>query len=143
MPKISSCIFKIVFEFGSIDGRIMQITVVNGDFTKQVIPDKNNIATVEFGIDLPTQIMLYFTGKNANTDTLVGEDGKIISDMYVKILEVAMDGFTLNEKFLHQKMKIQTESGSEIVTSYVGFNGSMCIDLAESDIFSQYLLLNL
>jgi hypothetical protein len=142
MPKINSCTFKIVFEFGSIDSRIMQTTVVNGDFTKRVIPNKNNIATVEFGIDLPTQIVLYFTGKNANTDTLVDENGKIVGDMYVKILQVSMDGFELNEKFLHQKMKIQTEAGAEIVTSYIGFNGSMCINMAESDIFSQYLLMN-
>ena len=142
MPKINSCTIKIVFEFGSINGRIMQTTVINQDFTKLVVPDKNNIATVGFVIDLPTQVMLYFAGKNANTDTLVDKNGKIVGDMYVKILEISMDGFVLNEKFLHQKIKILTETGAEIVTSYIGFNGCVCIDMAKSDIFSQYLLLN-
>ena len=62
--------------------------------------------------------------------------------MYVKITAITLDKFKLNKIFLHQKMKLLTENKKEITTSYIGFNGSIFIDMPESTVFSQYLLMN-
>jgi hypothetical protein len=62
--------------------------------------------------------------------------------MYFKIVSILLDGFELNNIFLHQKIKLLTETNQEIMTSYVGLNGAVLIDLSESSVFSQYLLMN-
>ena len=143
MTNLQACKIQFKFEFGLINNQFMQVNVINGNQNNLVIPNNNNIGIVEFSVELPTQIMLTFTGKNPNTDTLVDENGNITKDMYVKIVSILLDGFELNNIFLHQKIKLLTETNQEIITSYVGFNGSIRIDLSESSVFSQYLLMNL
>lgn len=142
MPKLNICKVKFIFEFGLLDNRYMQTSVTSGNHSQLVIPDSNNIGTVEFDVELPTQIVLKFSGKNSATDTQIDADGNIIRDMYVKINSISMDGFDLNKIFLHQKMKLLTESGQEIQTSYFGFNGISTIEMPESSVFSQHLLMN-
>jgi hypothetical protein len=120
----------------------MQTSVMSGKYSQLVIPNSDNIGTVDFDVELPTQVVLKFSGKNSDTDTLIDENGNIISDMYVKINSASMDGFDLNKIFLHQKIKLLTESGQAIQTSYFGFNGISTIEMPESSVFSQYLLMN-
>lgn len=133
---------KFTFEFGLLDNRYMQTSVTSGKYNQLVIPASNNIGTVDFDVELPAQIILKFSGKNSDTDTLIDENGNIISDMYVKIDSISMDGFELSKIFLHQKITLLTESGQKIQTSYFGFNGISIIELPESSVFSQYLLMN-
>ena len=114
---------KFTFEFGLLDNRYMQTSVTSGKYNQLVIPASNNIGTVDFDVELPAQIILKFSGKNSDTDTLIDENGNIISDMYVKIDSISMDGFELSKIFLHQKITLLTESGQKIQTSYFGFNG--------------------
>ena len=130
------------FEFGLFDNRHMQVQVINGDYTNLVSPNSDNVGTVDFDIELPTCVILKFSGKNSKTDTSVDAEGNIISDMYVKINSISMDGFELNNVFLHQKIKLLTESGSEIQAPYIGFNGTVTIEMSESCVFFQYLSMN-
>ena len=143
MLNLQACKIKFEFEFGSIDNRFMQVTVINRDQTNLVTPNDSNIGIVEIDIELPTQIILTFTGKNPDTDTLADENGNITKDIYVKIVSILLDGFELNDTYLHQKIKLLTETNQEIITSYIGFNGSIQMDLSESSVFSQYLLMTM
>lgn len=142
MAKLNTCKIQFKFDFGLVDNRFMQTSVITSNNIYSIIPDKNKSGIVEFDIDLPTQVMLKFTGKNSNTDTLIDDNGNIVGDMYVKITAITLDKFKLNKIFLHQKMKLLTENKKEITTSYIGFNGSIFIDMPESTVFSQYLLMN-
>jgi hypothetical protein len=142
MPNLHACKIQFKFEFGSIDNRFIQVIVINGNQTNLVIPNDDHIGIAELSIELPTQLILTFTGKDPNTDTLVDKNGNITKDMYVKIISISLDGFELNNIFLHQKIKLLTETNQEITTSYVGFNGTVLIDMSESSVFSQYLSMN-
>jgi hypothetical protein len=92
-------------------------------------------------IHLPAIVRLKFSGKTKH-DTIMDKDNKIIEDMYVKILAIRLDKIDLNEKFIHQKIQIVTDSKDTHNTSYIGFNGTVTLDLAESNAFSQVLTLN-
>lgn len=144
MTNLTSFQLTMKFEFGKCNNQIMDLSmVINDNPPIQILPNDNDQTTqVEIAVDLPTRLVLQFKGKDPNTGTLVDTNGLIIEDMFVKILSVAFDGFELNEKFIHQKIKLVTDTGQEILTSYIGFNGTVTLDLTESDMFSQYLLMN-
>ena len=135
---MNKCTINFEFEFGMIDNRHMNMTIQNQDNLMHVVPHLNNKATASMEIALPTEIKMTFFGKNPE-DTCIDSQGNITQDMYVKILKIDFDGFDLNEIFLHQKIKLHTEHGSEITTSYVGFNGSIVLNFPESNVFTQYL----
>jgi len=92
-------------------------------------------------LHLPAIIKLKFSGKTVH-DTVTDKDNKIIEDMYVKVLAIRLDKFELNEKFIHQKINIVADSNETHTTSYIGFNGTITLNLAESNVFSQVLTLN-
>ena len=145
MPNFSRCTIDFKFEFGTIDGRAMTLEISTPTETILVIPnqiDSRLIGDTKIEVDLPTQIVLKFTGKNYNTDTIVDENGNIVKDIYIKILSMRMDGFKLNEKFLHQKIKVVTDQSQQYNTAYIGFNGLIEFDLNEPNVFLQYLTLN-
>jgi hypothetical protein len=120
----------------------MTLEVSHGRESTLVLPGHDNRARLEFDITLPTQITCKFSGKNSNTDTVLDSEGKITADVYIKIVKIEFDGFELNESFMHKKIKLCTDDAREIVTSYIGFNGFINFDFAESDVFKQYLLCN-
>ena len=142
MSNLNTCKLGFKFEFGKIDDRHMLVEVIHGDAVDIVLPELDGQAKLQLDICLPTKITLKFSGKNANTDTIVDNQGKIIADVYVKIVKIDFDGFELSEIFMHQKIKLYTEDNTEIVTSYIGFNGSVDLNFTELDVFKQYLLCN-
>lgn len=141
MPKLNKCKIGFEFEFGAIQGRCMTLQVLHDD-NCYMVPGNQGTANLQFDIVLPTTINLKFSGKNPNTDTLVDHDGKIIEDMYVKIVKINLDGFDLNEIFFHKKITICTDDLQQITTSYIGFNGMINLEFNESTVFKQYLACN-
>jgi len=143
MIKFNNCTVEFQFEFGVIAGRHMQIAItVNSNDLYTVTPTDTLVTGTKINIELPSQIVLTFFGKNYNTDTVSDIDGNITQDIFVKILSMSIDGFQLNEKFLHQKLKLVTVDNQEIFTAYIGFNGNITIDLSTHTVFSQYLSMN-
>ena len=138
MHNFNLCTITIAFEFGSINGKIMQVLVDD----ELVMPDEKLKSIVWLPIRLPGKVTLKFSNKDSTVDTLVDQTGSIIQDLYVKLTEVRIDGFLLNEKYLYQKIKLTTESGEIITTSYIGFNGTVVLDFSHSTVFSQCLWLN-
>lgn len=143
MSELNKCKIGFEFEFGLVEGRHMTLEVSHGQESTVVLPGHDCKSKLQFDITLPTQITFKFYGKNSNTDTVVDSEGKITADVYIKIVKIDFDGFELNENFMHKKIKLCTDDAREIVTSYIGFNGSVNFDFTESDVFKQYLLCNL
>ena len=141
MPKLDTCKIGFEFEFGVIQDRHMTLQILHDDNVFMVAGSEGK-ANLEFDIVLPTRIVLKFSGKNPNTDTLVDSTGNIIEDMYVKITKVNFDGFDLSDMFLHKKIVLDTNDGQQIVTSYIGFNGTINFEFNESTVFKQYLSCN-
>jgi len=138
MTKFSTCKLEIDFEFGGCRDRYFSLQVDDGYWQTMVSKDDSSYST---DIHLPAIVKLHFSGKTKH-DTIIGKDNEIIEDMYVKILAIRLDKIDLNEKFIHQNIQIVTDSKDTHTTSYIGFNGTITLDLAESNVFSQVLTLN-
>lgn len=138
MNNINKCQIKIEVEFGKINQRSMQVQILHNNTCIPV----DSTGIVEFEITLPTTVVLQISGKNYNTDTIVGSDGNILEDMFVKLVALTLDGFPLRDVFLHQNLTIVTDNNEKITTSYFGFNGTVTIDLHQDNVFEQYLLMN-
>ena len=138
MTNFNKCNIKFKFEFGSIEQRSMNITAICNN--KCYTVDKSGV--IEFGIVLPTTIILNVSGKNYNTDTIVDADGNILQDIFVKIDSITIDNFPLNKLFLHQRITLSTDTDQNITSSYFGFNGTAAIELKENTVFAQLLSMN-
>ena len=138
MTKFSTCKLEIDFEFGGCRNRYFSLQVDDGYWQTMVSKDDSSYSN---DIHLPAIVRLHFSGKTKH-DTIMDKDNKIIEDMYVKILAIRLDKIDLNEKFIHQNIQIVTDSKDTHNTSYIGFNGTVTLDLAESNVFSQVLTLN-
>ena len=138
MTKFSKCKLEMDFEFGGCRNRYFKLQVDDGYWQTMLTKDDSSYST---DIHLPAMIKLHFSGKT-KYDTMMDKDNKIIEDMYVKILAIRLDKIDLNEKFIHQDIQIVTDSKDTHNTSYIGFNGTVTLDLAESNVFSQVLTLN-
>jgi hypothetical protein len=138
MTKFSKCNLEIDFEFGSCRNLYFSLYVDDGNSLTKVSKDDSSYST---NIHLPAIIKLKFSGKTVH-DTVMDKDNKIIEDMYVKVLAIRLDKFELNEKFIHQTINIVTDSNETHTTSYIGYNGTITLDLAETNVFSQVLTLN-
>lgn len=142
MPKINHCSLEFKFEFEHIDHRIMTVTVENNGQVYKVEPvfDTNSyLGTAKLDIKLPTSITLTFSNKNQNTDTKIDIDGVVVQDVCVKIKCVRLDGFKIADDFLQQKLKLIATDSSIWIGPYIGFNGTMQIDLDKDNVFSQMI----
>jgi hypothetical protein len=138
MHNLNLCTLSIALEFGSVNGKLMQV-LVEGE---PVDPDSDLKALICLPIRLPTNIKIEFLNKDSSADTIVDSKGNIVQDLYVKFSEVRLDGFLLNEKYLHQKIILNTMNGDTINTSYIGFNGTVVLNFNHHTVFSQYLWSN-
>jgi len=100
-------------------------------------PSADNYAIFEKEINLPTELVIKTAGKNPKYDTKIDAAGNIYEDLAVQIESISLDSFELSDMYLHQKIKILTESGDEHTTSYFGFNGTILLNFSESNVFSQ------
>lgn len=141
MQKINHCYVEFDLEFGTVNDKFLSLSISAGDHSIDVYPelvDGKFLARPRLYIDLPTVVKLNFSGKDPTVDVVMDLSGKIVQDLYVKILKVNIDGFELNEKFIHQGLTINTVDGESWTTSYIGFNGEIKIDLAQPNVFLQY-----
>jgi hypothetical protein len=135
MHDFSQCELTLEFDFGSTNGKYMEIKV-NG---RKVTPDQPHI---KLSIYLPTTIQLDLSNKGPN-DTIVDSSGNIVQDCYIKLKAMVIDGFTLNEKWLNQKIILNTVDGQQITSNYFGFNGTVTLVLGCKSVLAQCLYMNL
>jgi hypothetical protein len=128
---------ELSFEFGEVNGVMSVDLNINRENIK-VTPENK---TVQVLTTLPTAVIISINGKKPN-DTIVDENGNIIADKYVKLTDIKFDYFPVNEIFLHQKIKFNTENHGIITTSYFGFNGEVILNFNASTVLEQILLCN-
>ena len=130
MSNLSHARFEIKLEFGQLSsGKVMNAVLFHQD---------QECSAWSFDIQLPTKIKLVVSGKDMATDTKVDEQGKIIQDLYVKIVKISLDGFELDDRFLFQKIKLVTNDGVRI-GSYLGFNGHVDFVMDQPTVFQQIM----
>ena len=133
---MNDCNIKIDLEFGSIGDKLMQVQYRCNDIRENVdVVDLK--ASINQRITLPSKITLTFSNKDNNKDTILDENNNILSDLYVKILNIYLDGIKVNPVYLQKNLKLFTDSGNIINTPYVGFNGTMEIPLDTASVFQQ------
>jgi hypothetical protein len=126
------------FEFAGINDQYLTLEVVNNNQRFYVLKENPKIT---LDLALPTVVYFHFSGKNYNIDTVVDDNGNILQDKYIKFVSADVDGFTLPETFLYQKLTINTDDHRSFTTPFIGFNGVIELILDQTDIFSQYLKL--
>lgn len=133
------CRLDFNFEFGQLDnGKIMNLEICYDSKKITVVPT-NLKADVKLLVDLPCKVILKFSGKNMNTDTILDENNNIKQDLYVKIKKISLDGFNMGHKHLHQNLCLTAENGQEFCTNYIGFNGAMELTLSYNNVFRQIM----
>ena len=133
---MNDCNIKIDLEFGSIGDKLMQVQYRCNDIREHVdVVDLK--ASINQRITLPSKITLAFSNKDNNKDTILDENNNILSDLYVKILNIYLDGIKVNPVYLQKNLKLFTDSGNIINTPYIGFNGTMEIPLDTASVFQQ------
>ena len=145
MTNFSACVLEIKFKFGKCNNKFFTTTANYSNKTTQIIPNLTNgefVAEYKVDITLPAIVTLTFSGKDQFFDTKVGTDGEIEEDLHVQITDILLDGFPLNEIFLHQKINLETEKGEKYTTSYIGFNGTIQLNFEKDNVFSQVLISN-
>ena len=131
----------IEFEIGRLsNGKSMDITLTNGDQIYHVdTGQKSCKQTLE--VDLPDVVLINFSNKDQNTDTIVDTDGNIVEDCYVKIQNISLDTFDMDPMFREKKLILERTNGESIpiAGSYIGFNGCVKLNLDQPTIFSQIM----
>jgi len=126
---------EIVFKFGKCENRHMSVEVKYDSDTVAIKPT-NGYASYNKTIQLPTSIKIRTFGKGID-DTKLDENGNIFEDMFVQIESISLDSFKLSDIYLHQKVSSITESGQEVISSYLGFNGETTINFFEENTLFQ------
>jgi len=148
MTNFNQCDLKIVFKYHRCNDKLINVNVFSQVLKTNLVdniplnPLDNNCAIFEKKIYLPTEIVIITSGKNFIEDTKIDAAGNIYEDLAVQIESISLDSFELSEVYLHQRIKILTESGEEHTTSYFGFNGTIVLDFSESNVFLQVLKAN-
>jgi hypothetical protein len=139
--ELSKCNLSIEFYFNDIDNQTMSVEVLNQGNQLAVVstPGAYTYCTE---ITLPTKVILKFSNKNLQCDTVVDETGKIIKDKSVVIQKILLDSIPISDSYLKKNLKMITEDQQEIYSHYVGFNGQIELDFDRPNVFMQLMKFN-
>lgn len=136
---INQYTLEIALKFGCIDNKHMQVHIIYNDSLVEIVPDQNNTALVKVPVKTPDSVVLKFSGKDLNCDTKLDEKGNIVADLYVEFTAISLSGFEIPTIRLHKMINLITVDNQNIQTNYIGFNGTVQIDLPKNSIFSQVM----
>jgi hypothetical protein len=132
------CNLTIVFEFGEVNNKYMTVFLEHNNKIVSITPSDSLLVEFNKKIELPTQLHLKFKGKNNSKDTIIDDKGNIVKDKHVLIKQILLDNIAVEPLYLTRQLKLQHQN--QIVQSnYVGFNGTMSIDLVRSNVFFQLM----
>lgn len=145
MPNpFSVCTLNLSFEFGRIEDRHMNLSVLHDNKSYMLEPNfDNNIgrSSLSLSIELPTDVYFVVSNKGPN-DTQVDVDGNILADCYIKLTDLSLDKFSTNKDILGRRVTLTADDGQVVNSNYMGFNGTAVLKLSKPDVFSQVLTLN-
>lgn len=145
MPdQFSVCTLDLSFEFGRIEDRHMNLSVLHDGKSYMLEPTfENDIgrSSLSLCIELPTDIYFVVSNKGPN-DTTVDANGNILADCYIKLTDLSLDKFSINKDILGRRVTLTADNGQIVNSNYMGFNGTAVLKLQKPNVFSQVLTLN-
>ena len=130
---MNNCDITLILEYGLINNKSFDVELTHNGVTTPITGTTHTVS-----VNLPTQIMVKFSGKNMATDTIIDDTGRIVADKYVKIKEILLDNIQLPRYFLEKKLELVDENNVIRNTNYIGFNGCLVLNFEKSNVFSQY-----
>lgn len=135
MSDLNQARFELALEFGQLSsGKVMSAVLSHNGVNYQI-----GASPIKLDVALPTRLRLTVSGKDMMQDTKVDEHGKIVEDLHIKVSKVALDGFAVDNIFLNQRINLVKESGEQVTTNYLGFNGHVDFELAHCTVFQQVM----
>ena len=135
MSDLTQAQFEIKLKFGKLaSGKTMSAVLIHDDCEHAL-----DSGYLKLDLHLPTHLRLKVFGKDMACDTVVDEHGKISQDLHVKITQVSLDKFTMDDSFLNQKINLVTETGAQLTTCYIGFNGHVDFAMDQHTVFQQVM----
>lgn len=137
---LSVCKLEIVFRFGELRNEYMGVKITLPEAQSTLQPTEGTIYCYEQTITLPCTVHLDFFGKNINQDTEVDSNGNILRDKHVLLKELRLDNIPVEPLYLKRRLCLVNDQET-VYSDYIGFNGRMSINLDQSNVFSQILLM--
>jgi hypothetical protein len=127
---MNSTEIKFDLEFGTHNGTMQADILVDRD----IVHSCNQTQTVSLTITMPNIVKIKLTGKNSQCDTLVGANGEILADKYVKLCNLIVSKVPVNYPILRSNVcQFISDDGSIVFDNYWGSNGEAVIDFNFSD----------
>lgn len=130
---MNTCCVSIDFVWHDLDGEFMKVSLRHQGRQYDLAPDDRKRCTIDINMILPDVINIEFSGKGSQ-DTKVDEQGQIVADKCVIINQIRLDNMAVDRYWLTKTPRLVTASG-HVDSNYAGFNGHMCIDFDEPDVF--------
>lgn len=115
------------FESGLVNGESMIVELINDHKSIRLENLSSGITTGQLEVIFPTTVEILITGKK-EFDTEVDEQGNIISDKYIKLTDIRVDGLSVDDNYLARFVEFDTLEHGKIITNYFGFNGKALIN---------------
>lgn len=118
----------------------MSLSIYNNDrLIESVAEWSDRPKRLEFEIELPAMLIFKTDGKHVY-DTLVDEQGNILSDKYIKVDGLCFDGVWIKKWMLESEIfDFVANDGSHSRSNYFGRNGQGKIDIPYSDALDFWL----
>ena len=127
---------KLIFEISHAGDSSMGMTFGDSDTFENFEQDRFEYETT---IQFPTSLVIETFGKGHN-DTVMDHDGNIISDKYIKLLDIQLNGLSCDSYYINDGIWIKANDGRVANSNYWGMNGKVTLDFLEENSF--YWLLN-
>lgn len=133
---------KLILEFGEYNGCMLVECYANGTLIS-LFDSLTSSQDVEINakVDFPFELTVKVSGKNSDTDTMV-EDGKVIKDKYVKLKEIYLSRFKINESVLHNMCQFTPQNKESEKTNYFYCNGVATLNFQAKDVLRWHLMHN-
>jgi hypothetical protein len=125
---------KLSFEIGRLRDQSMGLEFINAGNTQRFDSLDDDTFVYETTITFPTSMTIRVFNKQRN-DTLVDEQGNIIKDKYIKLLDIQVDGVSCSPYYVSKYVILNTADGRALTTNYWGFNGTVLLDFTEDNSF--------
>jgi hypothetical protein len=117
-------------EFGTFNGSMHADVLVDNEIRASC----NCTQSVFLCVKMPSVLKIKLSGKNLNCDTLVGPDGSILSDKYIKMSNLWVSKIPVNHHVLRNSVcQFITTDGGMIFDNYWGKNGEVILEFDSAD----------
>ena len=132
---------KIDLEAGECNGYMNTEIYVNDQLICCPNFVNSNNLILDIPVNFPFDLRIQVSGKNLNTDTHV-EDGKIVRDKYVKLKQLYVARYPVNEGVLYNMCLFHPQDKPAEKTNYFYCNGSAVLNFQAPDAMKWLLLYN-